>query len=149
LSYSWHEIAIQLAIYAHADAIYNSDNGFRRPMPEVRQDLGLVIHLPAGNGNCTLHAVDLEQGWEAAQLAISVREWRSRKTISAPYSHIGPALGAPGRRDALKARVAQLRDLGHLDALAERWPANVPGLKGDHVHTVDELVAIETLVGEL
>lgn len=149
LDFSWHEIAIQLALYAHASDIYNTDNGFRHPMPAVRQDVALVIHLPAGQNRCTLHTVDIAQGWDAAQLAINVREWRSRKRINATYTHDGPALAAEPVREQLKARVAQLRDMGHLDALAERWPADVPGFKNGHVHTIVEISAIASVVTEL
>lgn len=149
LDFSWHEIAIQLALYANASDIYNIENGFRQPMPAVRKDLALVIHVPAGKNVCTLHTVDIAQGWEAAQLALSVREWRSRKRITAPYTHDGPAIAAAGLREQMKGRVAQLRELGQLDALAQRWPADVPGFKAEHVHTIDELNAIAVVVSEV
>lgn len=149
LDFSWHEIAIQLALYAHASDIYNPDNGFRQPMPAVRTDLALVIHLPAGRNQCTLHTVDIAQGWEAAQLALNVREWRSRKRINAPYTHDGPAVASAANREQMKGRVAQLRELGHLDELAARWPADVPGFKADHVHTLTELDAIARVVSEV
>ncbi|MFE0964045.1 hypothetical protein [Streptomyces fungicidicus] len=48
------------------------------PMPPVNQDWGIIIHLPAGKGECTLYWVDLNVGWEAAQLALKIREMRSR-----------------------------------------------------------------------
>jgi len=149
LDFSWHEIAIQLALYANADNIYDTDTSFRAPMPAVRRDIALVIHLPAGANKCTLHTVDIAQGWEAAQLAIAVREWRNRKRINAAYKHDGPAI-APGlAREQIKHRVVALRELGHLDALAERWPAGIPGFKANHEHTTIELTAIARVVSEV
>jgi PD-(D/E)XK nuclease superfamily len=149
LEYSWHEIAIQLALYAHASDIYNPENGFREPMPDVRTDLALVIHLPAGQNSCALHTVDIAQGWDAAQLAVAVREWRARKLLSKAFTHDGPAVATPSEREALKRRVAALRELGHLDELATRWPADVPGFKNAHVHTVVELAAVARVVSEV
>ncbi|WP_253208337.1 hypothetical protein [Streptomyces sp. YPW6] len=47
------------------------------PLPPVNQDWGIIIHLPAGQGECTLYWVDLNIGWRAAQLALTIREMRS------------------------------------------------------------------------
>lgn len=54
-----------------AEAAYSS-------LPPVSQDWGIIIHLPAGKGECTLYWVDLNVGWEAAQLALSIRQLRSK-----------------------------------------------------------------------
>lgn len=48
------------------------------PLPPVNQDWGIIIHLPAGKGECTLYWVDLNLGWEAAELALRIRELRSK-----------------------------------------------------------------------
>lgn len=48
------------------------------PLPPVSQDWGIIIHLPAGKGECALYWVDLNLGWEAAELALRVRELRSK-----------------------------------------------------------------------
>lgn len=84
LDYGWSAIAIQLACYAHGDHIWDWDHQTRNLMPEVSQKTGLVIHLPAGTGEASLHVVDLEAGWEAAKHAVWVREWRSRKDLARP-----------------------------------------------------------------
>jgi hypothetical protein len=42
----------------------------------------VIIHLPVGQGTCTLVEVDIAAGWEAFQLAMDVRRWRSRKDLS-------------------------------------------------------------------
>lgn len=81
LDYAWGSIAIQLAVYANAEFVWDWDHKCRRDMPEVQKKSGLVIHLPAGKGEATLHVVDIEAGWDAAKQATWVREWRARKTL--------------------------------------------------------------------
>lgn len=83
LSYSWTEIAIQLALYAHANTVYDPATGEHRPMLEVNQAKALVVHLPAGEARCTLYLVDIAAGWEMAAICGRVREWRARKDLAA------------------------------------------------------------------
>lgn len=83
IDYSISKIAMQLALYSRCMA-YEPGTGARRPL-EVDQRNGLVIHLPAGSGQCHLHWVSLEAGWEGIQIARQVREWRTRKGLSVPF----------------------------------------------------------------
>ena len=46
--------------------------------PDIDPTRGVLIHLPA-TGGCQLFELDLRIGWEAAQLATKVREFRSLK----------------------------------------------------------------------
>jgi hypothetical protein len=84
LAYSWHAIAVQLAIYAHGDAVYRqgpAEDGSqdeRLPMPDVDLDNALVIWLPANTGRCELFLVDIAAGWEAFTHSLWAREWRKR-----------------------------------------------------------------------
>ena len=88
LEYSWHSIAVQLAIYAHADALYaqgGADDGSedeRYEMAPVDQRWALIFWLPAGSGTCKVYGVDIEAGWEAFKLAMATREWHKNKTLS-------------------------------------------------------------------
>jgi hypothetical protein len=82
LKYSLNEIAIQLALYAHADTIYDPVAREHYPMLEVNQEQALVVHLPAGEGRCTLYLVDIAAGWEMALLCGAVRAWRDRKDLA-------------------------------------------------------------------
>lgn len=104
LSYGWGEIAIQETIYAHAineNGVWDPEGkewdrlplgyseGGDGPEPRtVREDVGIVVHLPiqkkAGAPACVLYAVDLKQGWEALELCVKVRQWRKRKQIASP-----------------------------------------------------------------
>lgn len=82
--YGMTEIAIQLAIYANATHMWNGD-GYE-PMPHVYTDRAIVIHLPVGEGTCTLHEVNIKEGYRALRAAMWVREWRKRNDLSTPYT---------------------------------------------------------------
>ena len=87
LSYGWGEIAVQLALYSHGAGMWRQGTDHYDPMPPVRWDIGLVIHLPvrddpAAEAKATLHAVDLTQGWKAAQLCRDVRAWRKQRELA-------------------------------------------------------------------
>lgn len=82
LRYSWAEIAIQLALYANADGIWDGNTQQYEPMPDIDKDRALVFHLPAGSGKCDVYEVDIAAGWEAANLCAEVRAWRTRKQLA-------------------------------------------------------------------
>ncbi|MFC6017773.1 hypothetical protein ACFP2T_16350 [Plantactinospora solaniradicis] len=82
LSYGWLEIAVQEAIYANADAMWNGLTGQYEPMPEVDREVGVVIHLPVGKATATLYEVDLVAGWEIAQVCATVRGLRTRRDLA-------------------------------------------------------------------
>lgn len=90
LKYSWNEIVIQLALYAHADTIYDPATREHHPMLEVNREQALVVHLPAGEGRCTLYLVDIAAGWEMAQLCGAVRAWRDRKDLAQVLNQVAP-----------------------------------------------------------
>ncbi len=49
------------------------------PLPEeINQEWGIIIALPSGSGECSLHWADLKLGWELAQLALTIRSARTR-----------------------------------------------------------------------
>ena len=82
IKYSWAEIAIQLALYAHAGYVWEHVQQQHRPMLKVDQERALVIHLPAGQARCQLYIVDIKSGWEMAMLCKTVRVWRNRKDLA-------------------------------------------------------------------
>lgn len=106
VDYGMGDIAVQLAIYANsthawkgdADAVPRDQWGrYKLPhpqedpdvyeaLPDINLDRALVIHLPVGEGACTLHEVDIKAGRQAIDLALAVRAWRKRDDLSTPYS---------------------------------------------------------------
>jgi len=94
VTYGWLEISIQLACYARGInmcGVWDARNEQWMPVPKVRTDYAVVIHIPAGTGSCTMYRLDIQAGWEAAQLCAVVREWRKRTGLAKAYD--GP--GAP------------------------------------------------------
>jgi hypothetical protein len=154
LDYSWGSIAVQVACYAHASSLYDFDAATHAPMPEVDQLVGIVAHLPAGQGRCTLHAVDLEVGWHGAQLAHAVRAWRgSEFCLTNGMLDVlsdGVTTASTGRREWLVGRVRWLV-AEHPDAaadLARRWPPGVPTLKSNG-HDANQLEQIARVLRDV
>jgi hypothetical protein len=83
--------AIQLAIYANADAIYiqgaeaDGSADTRAPMVAVNKQQALIIHCQPQSGSCDLHTLDIGKGFEALETAISVRDWRKQKKLLLPF----------------------------------------------------------------
>ncbi len=72
--------AVQLAAYATSQG-YEIETGKRYDIGDVDHEVGLLIHVPAGRGECHLIEVDLTLGLEAAQLATVVKQWQKRKDV--------------------------------------------------------------------
>ena len=67
--------AAQLAAYAHSQ-LYEVETGQRLPTPAIDRTVGIIIHLPAGKGVCTLYEIDLVAGYRAAELANEIHAVR-------------------------------------------------------------------------
>jgi hypothetical protein len=79
-----NKIAMQLAVYAHG-LPYDPATATRGSWGDINTEKGIIVHLPAGGGECTLHFVDLVHGWKGIQLAMKVRKHREAKKISTPF----------------------------------------------------------------
>lgn len=72
--------ATQLGIYANSD-LYDIKTG-QRISTDYRKDRALVIHLPAGSGQCRLRWVDIAAGWqEASEWAPRAHAWQKRRDL--------------------------------------------------------------------
>lgn len=134
----WNEISIQLALYAHAATIYDPATNTHTPMPVVDQERALVIHLPAGKATCELWFVDIRQGWEAAQEALRVREWRTRKnlatklkpgTSTARVATVDVSCLLEPQNVWLRTRVERIVTALAGAPLPAPWPASTPTFK--------------------
>lgn len=125
LSYGWLEIAIQLALYANAEAMWDPAADRYVDMPPVDRNEALVMHTPVGQGRTTLHRVDIVAGWEAADLVGQVRQWRTRRDLATAWPAASGADAA-----ARLARVhgnnllARVGAAASLDALTALWRDN-------------------------
>lgn len=126
LQYAWHEIAIQLAIYSHADFIFNADSGaYVLPPLNLSRAVGFVVHLPAGTGGASLHAVDIRRGWRGVRLARKVLDWRAENGLSAPVRGAQDAVRAQ-RRERLAAALTAISAAPSTGALATLYATLAP-----------------------
>lgn len=98
----WLEILVQEAIYAHAVnengiAVQDTAGGPWRWVPledfglsdygkpaKVREDVGIVMHVPYGSGECKIYYADLITGWQGAQLCRANRDFWKIKMPQQP-----------------------------------------------------------------
>jgi hypothetical protein len=124
IEYAGLSIAAQLACYAHGQA-YDIATGQRTPI-DVDQTLGVIIHMPAGSGECHLYDVDLVKGWEAAQASAYTRRMRSQcKTWMTPHE-VAPR-GCPWCADDVPPGV---------DLISGRCPSCLPDLIAEQIAAV-------------
>jgi PD-(D/E)XK nuclease superfamily len=137
ITYGVGKMSIQLALYSRG-LLYDPAGG-TRARTDVSQTAGMIIHLPAGQGQCDLYWIDLRAGWEAAQLCDTVRTWRKRKGLLAPASFPASAAVVEVAADAetileemlgateisLEQLIADAADAGALETLwsqhREEW----------------------------
>lgn len=135
--------AIQLAIYANADNLFDPTTGDLEPVPEIDRTRGIICHLPADGGPCTLHWIDLTAGWDAYRQARWVRDWRRRKDLLTPLDVTVDDTPDRAARivELLRPIVAADRDL-----FARRWRndlTDVPGPKKADQWTTEQMDAVE------
>jgi hypothetical protein len=134
----------QLAAYAHSD-LYDVTNDTRPQTPPVSREVGYIIYLPAGQGVCTIHQVDLVAGYKAAQIANQVRRIRtaSKRWITPIAAAQPPVQPVPAPADIPPSAGAEtldtwepacLRfaqtlkawDTNRQQSMRSRWPVGVP-----------------------
>ena len=166
LSYSFGSIAVQLAMYAHADWIYDWKTGERTPLPEgLDMKEGIICHLPAGEATCKFYTVDLGAGWEAAKMSFATRDWRKRKDLFKPYQFsdekrrvVEPVVNPiPQADDSVSPKELQIRQewmkqrIANLTREAQAmlilcWPEGCPKLQETSPEQLQQLVkVIETV----
>lgn len=155
------KIAAQLAVYARS-ATYDVETG-ERGTHGAEVDRGIVIHMPAGEGTCTLYWVDLLAGWEAVRVCRDIREQRTRKFRDLmdpiPVGPIDPKTlptkpvkdgeqlipSGPTPKDvtpeqyeaSLRLAILDAPDRAHVEALwrrhASHWTEALSALAGEHL----------------
>lgn len=126
IEYGTGKIAMQMSVYAKCtpythEAPAESRRGPSNPDAGVDQALALIVHLPAGKGECNLIEVDIAAGWAAVDLATQVRAWRARKNLTLP--HVPGALAVPPRSGSFGRTVTTgdpiLDSINHATSVAE------------------------------
>lgn len=153
VEFGQRDFATQLAIYANSETTYDPVTETHQPVPDINRSRGVIIHLPAERpGECTLHWIDLAEGWEGVHLAMQVREWRRKRNLLAafPDTPTKPptdatdateaAQAAPAAKPATTAQKAGKRLPQRIEPVSE--PAEPgPGLiEREGGHVTDEAV---------
>lgn len=106
VKYGAHDIAVQLALYANATHAWKGSatdvprDRWKRyllplpedepdayePLPPVHKDKAYIIHMPVDSAQCDIYTIDIEAGFQAAQLAVDVRSWRKRDDLLTPFT---------------------------------------------------------------
>lgn len=106
--------AIQLSVYANADARYvqgeamDGSQDQRLPLPDFDKQTALILHVQPGSGQCDVHYLDIESGAQALDTAMAVRNWRKEKGMLVPFqaSDFDDDELAAARKKAAAARKA-------------------------------------------
>ena len=85
MDYSDTEFAVQMALYAHFDALFNYDTNAYEPMPEVATDYAILAHIDPETGHTELLRINIEWGWVWARTCAEVRDIRDTKHVITPY----------------------------------------------------------------
>ena len=84
LSHSQIEILVQLWLYArgvNSIGVWDLNEERWSSPVRVRNDVAMVMHIPAGTGGCTIYPVDLSKGSGATELCASVRAHRKTRDV--------------------------------------------------------------------
>jgi hypothetical protein len=77
MAFSHIAIPQQLASYAHASLVLDRPTWTWQPMPEVDQELAVVVWCPADDpGRASVQDIDIVKGWECALIAREIMERR-------------------------------------------------------------------------
>lgn len=134
IDYGYLKIAAQLAVYSRATP-YDVGEGTRLSEHGADRDRGIIIHLPAGTGTCSLYWVDLNVGWEAVKVCKSIRDKRSipKKQLVTPIDTPQPLLTLASRIVACRTSEA-VRVLwrNHADV----WNDDLTAMAKAHIATL-------------
>lgn len=144
------DIPLQLAIYANASHWWDGTQWVE--MPTIDRTKAMVMHVPAGRGECSVYEVDIEAGWNAVRLAIDVREWRKRKDLFEMVPAMGETEARPdgaAALDDLRARVDAIKANDKARQwLAARWPVGIPTFPKGGPRTPEEVERIAGIIAK-
>ena len=132
-----HKMSMQLAMYSRSTP-YDIATDTRVSDPaEIDLNTGVIIHLPAGQGECTLYEIDLTKGWGACLIARQVWSWRGTRDLTRKLE----APNKPPTWDSLIAEAASLDDLRLIWSRAKELGELTPELKAAAKSRSEELAA--------
>ena len=140
----WLEILVQLALYSHA----LNENGVAQQdepdgpwrwvplkdmgVPSVREDVGIVMHVPYGSGECKLYYADLILGWRGAKLCKQNRDFWKIKLPKQPVMSVS-APEETGNGDSAQCSYSCLTDGLNYEECAVHNPKQPESVNGSEV----------------
>jgi len=131
------EIAMQLALYARADYMWNEDTSEWEEFPKMDLNAATVIHLPAQSDECEIYDVDIDVGWQCVRLAMNVRKARK----------IGKGLVLPRPNDRQwRIRIMQAKSKQDLSAIWQdaqregKWSKRLQQFAMDRLKEIQGLI---------
>jgi hypothetical protein len=86
LKYGRLKASMQFALYARGTGLWDRETSSWSPKPPTCPHVAVLIHLLPGSGECTLHRIDIEIGWEACFVAAHVLATRREaKNVVKPW----------------------------------------------------------------
>jgi hypothetical protein len=133
LDYGVGKMAVQLSLYSRGWFAWPGKPD--RGVTGVSTSAGLIVHLPAGKGQCHLHWIDLKAGWYGAELCEMVREWRKRKGLlaAAEFAAASPVVELTESFAATTLTIeAQIANAESRDELERLWFDNQHAWTAQH-----------------
>ena len=122
MDYSDVEFAVQMSLYANADAMFSYDTGRYEPLPEIAKDYAILAHIDPETGDCELQRINIEWGWVWARTCAEVMAIRKTRHIITPYIAPEKAAGvsplAQARADVESVSTVFGRPLGPNDSVS-------------------------------
>lgn len=145
LDYSLPGYTVQMALYADGE-LYDVVNDVFLETPPINKDWGILVHLPAGQEQCSLIWVDLGVGEWGAQLVDQVKSWRRKWKNIEPFGAYeftpplpdgeellvaelgaGPLAETDDFLTFIKARITTIaRNADAKQCLGKNWPTEIP-----------------------
>jgi hypothetical protein len=151
VTYGALAFCVQLALYAHADSIYqqgpaaDGSQDVREPMPNVNKHTGIIIHVEPGSGVCTIHELQLH--WELVELAIEVRAARTMRNLIKPWQNAMDRL-LEERNQWIRERIANCTEINK-KLLAAHWPPSILPPKKAQKYTAAEVEDLDVVLGRV
>lgn len=134
LDYAEIEFAVQMALYANADALRNYGTNTYEPMPEVAKDYAIIAHIEPGTGRTELHRANIGWGWAWARTCAEVQDIRKTKHVLTPYVGDAP-------------RTLLASDVGVLTSVQPSPPVAAPPRPIELLNVAPAAVAAQAIQG--
>lgn len=116
--YGYGSEALQFAMYANADAMWEPATGRYVDMPNFDKRTAYMLWLPMAGDAMEIHEVDIARGWEALKLCDQVRLWQNEAKRK---NAVGGRLAPPSAMAVTEAYASRILEAGSREELSAIW----------------------------